>query len=137
MGITPDIWGPSAWKFLHTMVLAESEPLDRSRLIYYKQFYVLLQELLPCEKCKVHLKDNLQKLKDIESLQTRRELFDWTTQLHNLVNVAIHKPEISLDQSYSHWEHVINGGYGSVYFVIGCILIFTLLAVVVLLHRSL
>lgn len=29
MGITPNVWGPSAWTFIHLMVLAEKEPLRR------------------------------------------------------------------------------------------------------------
>lgn len=107
-GISPDVWGPSTWTFLHLAVMAEPDDFDKSRLMLYKRFYTLLQELLPCQKCRMHLKDNMKSLKNIESLGSKRELFDWTTQLHNLVNKANNKPLYSIDKSFKLWDDIAN-----------------------------
>lgn len=109
MGISPDIWGPSAWAFLHLIVLSEPEKLDRSRLVHYKSFYTLLQELLPCQKCRNHLKENMKNLQDITTLQSKRELFDWTTQLHNLVNKITNKSTYDTEEAYNLWNEIAEG----------------------------
>lgn len=108
MGIAPDIWGPSTWTFLHLIVLAEDDNVG-DRLVYYKNLYDVLRHLLPCGKCRKHLEDNINKLKDIEQLQTKRELFDWTTQLHNNVNKLTNKKQYSMDESFEMWTDIANG----------------------------
>lgn len=109
MGIDPDIWGPSTWTFLHLTVLAEKENDLSNRIVYYKQLYTLLQQLLPCEKCRKHLKENMRLLTDIETIRTKRELFDWTTRLHNAVNRINGKREFTLEESLALWSAIANG----------------------------
>jgi hypothetical protein len=109
MGIAPDIWGPSTWTFLHLIAMSEQYEKDDSRLVFYKDLYILLQELLPCGKCRNHLKENMKSLKSIESITSPRELFDWTTQLHNLVNKLNNKREYTLEESYNLWNEIASG----------------------------
>lgn len=106
MGISPNVWGPSAWAFIHLTAIAEPDNFDRARLAFYKQFFVLLQELLPCERCRIHLKQNMSKLKDIEKIRTKRELFDWTTDIHNKVNEITKKKILSSDDAYDYWNSI-------------------------------
>lgn len=106
MGISSDVWGPSAWTFIHLMAMAEPDNFDKSRLIFYKQLFLLLQELLPCERCRIHLKENMSKLKDVEKLRSKRELFDWTTAIHNKVNEIKKKPILSSDDAFSYWNAI-------------------------------
>lgn len=108
MGIAPDIWGPSTWTFLHLIVLAEQDDVS-DRLVHYKQLYELLTYLLPCAKCRKHLQENIKSLKDIENLQSKRELFDWTTQLHNNVNKLGNKKQYSMNESFEIWSDIANG----------------------------
>lgn len=109
MGIAPNIWGPSAWAFIHLIVLSEPEPLDTTRLPHYKQFFTTLTHLLPCAKCRTHLQENLTKLPDLTTLTTKRALFDWTTQLHNEVNKITHKPIWDPETSFQHWKDIAEG----------------------------
>lgn len=109
MGIAPNVWGPPTWSFLHLMVMAEKEPLDTARLIYYKQFYTVLTHLLPCDKCRNHLLENLSQLPDITTMKTKRELFDWTTQLHNKVNSLTSKATWTYDAAFQHWKNIAEG----------------------------
>lgn len=109
MGITPNIWGPSAWTFIHLMVLSEKEPFDRDRLQYYQQFFNVLTHLLPCEKCREHLKQNLTKLPSLDTIQTKQDLFNWTIKLHNLVNQITNKRTWSLEEATLHWNNIVSG----------------------------
>jgi hypothetical protein len=104
MGISPNVWGPSAWAFIHLTAMAEPDDFDKTRLVFYKRFFELLQELLPCEKCRQHLKQNMTKLKDIEKIKSKRELFDWTADLHNKVNEITNKSLMSKEDAYNYWE---------------------------------
>lgn len=104
MGVSPNVWGPSAWAFIHLTAMAESDDFDKSRLIFYKRFFEVLQELLPCEKCRMHLKQNMSKLKDIEKIKSKKELFDWTTDLHNKVNEITNKNILSNKDAYNYWN---------------------------------
>lgn len=106
MGISPNVWGPSTWAFIHLTAMAEPENFDKSRLVFYKQLFVVLQELLPCERCRIHLKQNMAKLKDIENIRSKRELFDWTTDLHNKVNEITKKPILSNEEAFNYWDSI-------------------------------
>lgn len=109
MGVYPEIWGPHAWAFIHLMIISEKEPLDKTRLSYYKRFFDLLTHLLPCEKCRLHLKDNLTKLKDITTIETKKELFNWSVDLHNMVNKITNKKEYEHDEMMKLWKDISNG----------------------------
>lgn len=111
MGVSPDIWGPSTWAFLHLMPFAEEEPLQTSRLTYYQQLYQLLTNLLPCQKCREHLQQNLAKMEPITgpSITTKKDLFLWTSKLHNHVNQLHGKKEYPLDETYAYWKKIAEG----------------------------
>uniref|UniRef100_A0A6C0CRX2 thiol oxidase n=1 Tax=viral metagenome TaxID=1070528 RepID=A0A6C0CRX2_9ZZZZ len=109
MGISPDIWGPNAWTFIHLMVISEHESFDIGRLTYYQQFYEVLTHLLPCEKCRNHLIENLKKNKDLSTIRTKKELFKWTVDLHNAVNLILNKSIWDTEKAYTHWTAVANG----------------------------
>lgn len=104
MGVSPNVWGPGAWEFIHLTVMGEPDDFDTSRLIFYKRFFEVLQELLPCERCRLHLKKNMTKLKDIEKIKTKKELFDWTTDLHNNVNEITNKSILSKEDAFNYWN---------------------------------
>jgi hypothetical protein len=109
MGILPKIWGPNAWTFIHLMVLSEKEPFDSSRLKYYEQFFTLLTSLLPCEACRNHLIENISMMTKIESIQTKRELFNWTIDLHNRVNKMLGAKQWDFETAYEYWVSISEG----------------------------
>jgi hypothetical protein len=109
MGIAPAIWGPHAWAFLHLTAFSESEEFDSKRTIYYKQLFQILQELLPCEKCRNHLRENLGKLPNLDTIQTKKELIHWVTKLHNLVNQITGAQVWGEEEAYQYWKDVADG----------------------------
>ena len=96
-GLKPSYWGPTAWHFLHSVVMgypeiitdSESDQLIASK---YKSFFESLEFILPCDWCKIHFKENLKALPIDEYLGSRRNLVLWLYKFHNLVNDATHVP---------------------------------------------
>lgn len=102
----PEVWGPWAWKFLHTITLDYPEyPTDSDRQSYYQYFHSL-QYVLPCEKCRMNLKHHLNKypLND-EVLSSRNNLVKWGIDLHNVVNHYLGKPMLSYKQALNDIKH--------------------------------
>ena len=49
--MNPEIWGPSAWMFLHSVSLAYPKNPDEEDRLNYGNFFNNLQPILPCQKC--------------------------------------------------------------------------------------
>ena len=95
-------WGPIVWKIFHMMAeistKAEVLPL-------WKKWIHQTTEILPCEKCRVHLRQYLRthtfirvlpitRPKDFIRDHVRNELF----KLHNHVNAETEKPQYTMEQ---------------------------------------
>lgn len=92
MIITPEIWGPYGWKFIHMVALAYPlNPTEEDKLNYYN-FFKSISNILPCHLCSDHYKTNLKKypLND-EILSTRENIVKWTIDMHNEVNISNNK----------------------------------------------
>lgn len=85
------IWGPGAWDFLHTVAFAFPEKPRQKDKIAAKNFVESFACILPCSVCKTHFKENIKKLPI--NVETRDKFFEWTVELHNLVNLQLGKPE--------------------------------------------
>ena len=51
----PEIWGPHAWIFLHSITFDYPDNPTKEVKEKYKGFFESLQDILPCEKCKKSL----------------------------------------------------------------------------------
>jgi hypothetical protein len=103
MGIHPDIFGPYVWASIHLICLGAPSVLDSSQKTQYKTFFNLLPSVLPCRNCGKHLEENLQHLPIDSSLNSSNDLFNWSVKLHNLVNLQLHKPQITEDDARNFW----------------------------------
>lgn len=86
------IWGPKAWFFLHAITL--NYPINPSNVDKenYKNFFISLGNVLPCEICQVNYKNHLEELCINDYLNTRKDLVNWFIKIHNLVNKELNKP---------------------------------------------
>ena len=106
----PEIWGPHAWLFLHTITFNyPKNPTIVDRNNYY-DFFNSLQNVLPCHKCQEHFKLNLQKFPI--QLQSRRHLVQWLINMHNAVNIQNGKEIWSYDDVYEKYSALYGGGGG-------------------------
>jgi len=94
-------WGPAIWRSIHYTALGypdEPTELDKSN---FKSFYSSFSNILPCKECRYHYRQHLNNMPICESLGSKRDLFAWTVELHNKVNVSLNKSPISVRDA---WE---------------------------------
>ena len=97
--ITPEIWGPHGWKFLHYLSFGyPSEPTTEQKN-HYKTFFTSLQHVLPCSVCAKHYSQNLVEYSLDEALESRDSLIRWVIDIHNDVNEMKGKKIYSYDEA--------------------------------------
>lgn len=94
-GFITKIWGPSAWKFLHTASFAYPlEPTEDEKR-EYRSFFNSLQYVLPCSLCRDSYKKFIHgeidpKLKLTDNVFKNRDtLTRWLYDLHQAVNAKL------------------------------------------------
>ena len=94
--ITPNLWGPHGWKFMHYISLGYPINPTSEDKINYKNFYYSLQDILPCDKCAINYQKNiysLYKKSSIVCLPSYRE----GTPRSLLEAAAIGRPIVTTD----------------------------------------
>ena len=104
----PNIWGPHAWQFLHSITLAYSDNPSESERQNYAQFFESLKDILPCEKCRIHYTQNLQTYPIENHLENKESLFRWLVDIHNRINIDNGKPEYTYDEVTELYEKMYN-----------------------------
>ena len=123
-----NIWGPPAWTFLHTVTFNYPEnPTEDDKRNFYN-FFMNLQYVLPCEKCKAHYKQNLKKYDLKNNLGSRQELVEWLIDLHNDINKDNGKPVWSYSEVYNKYQSMYKPGT-----FMNKVLIFIILCIVLIL----
>jgi hypothetical protein len=98
--ITPDVWGPHGWKFIHYITMAYPENPTLTQKEKYKVFLLLLKDVLPCSLCAKHYEENLKVLPlSDEILDDKEKLIKWLIDVHNRVNVSTGKPEMEYTEA--------------------------------------
>lgn len=126
----PEIWGPSAWLFLHTITLAypiNPSFVDKNN---YKMFFNNLSNVLPCERCKSHYIQHLQvnPLTD-DILSSKYKLSRWFVDIHNSVNKQTGKKIMSYEDFLDKYYNLYNSNntYKYLFYFIVVILIIQVL----------
>lgn len=104
-----EVWGPHGWIFLHSITMTYPKipnEIDKQR---YKNFFVNLQNLLPCEKCKEHYKQNLISTPIDNHLDCRKSLVEWLIEIHNKVNESLGKKRLSFDEVMTYYNNLYYG----------------------------
>ncbi len=81
-------WGPSLWKVIHSFAVTY-QPSQKTAIKHFIE--KTLTTLIPCAKCREHLKSNLKRLPLNDYLENNDTLFLWTYYLHDLVNRQLKK----------------------------------------------
>jgi hypothetical protein len=101
-----NIWGPHLWFSLHT--ISFNYPLDPSieDKNNYKNFFLNLQEVIPCSVCKKNYKRHLNEHPIQDYINNRKSLVYWVIDMHNMVNAEIGKKILSYDTVIKKYEDV-------------------------------
>ena len=94
----PEIWGPSAWTFLHTITINYPNNPNYEIKMKYKELFENLQHTIPCEKCAIHYKENLNKYPLEAALESKELLVKWLIDIHNEVNKKNNKKIYSYEE---------------------------------------
>lgn len=130
----PEIWGPNAWRFIHTITVAYPENPTQKDKINYRNFFTNMQYVLPCEKCKSNMSNHLDLIPlDDEALNSRLNLTKWGIDLHNAVNKQNGKRTLSYKEGLNEIDKMLNGesiGYGYTLKIIMLIVIILILILI-------
>lgn len=84
-------WGPSVWKFFHSLVHSvneESFPVIGRQLLNY---IVQISSMLPCPDCSTHAKMFFNKI-NLNHFSSKNRAIDLIYVFHNVVNKNTKKP---------------------------------------------
>ncbi len=103
--VSKKIWGPHLWYSMHFIALGF--PLDASNIdrTNYKNFYINLPNVIPCEECSKHFAKNLNNYNIDNYLESREKLFEWTVIMHNEVNKLLGKKIWSVEQALKYYKN--------------------------------
>ena len=106
-GMLTNVWGPSAWHFLHTMSFnyPMNPTCDDKR--NYRNHILNLQHMLPCGKCRINLKKNIAKLPlRFKDMRNRTTFSKYVYKLHELINKMLGKKSgLTYDDVRERYEH--------------------------------
>jgi hypothetical protein len=104
--LNKQIWGPHLWYSIHFIALGfpnQSSSIDKKN---YKNFYINLPNIIPCEECAKHFTTSLNNFPIDSYLNSKEKLFEWTIILHNEVNKMLGKEEWSLERATKYYNNL-------------------------------
>jgi len=107
--MNPEVWGPSAWTFLHSVTLAYPDNPSDTDKSDYENFFNTLQPILPCAKCSQNYMRHLQEDPITNNLDNKNSLVKWLINVHNKVNKTNDKKELTYDEVMNHYKLLYNG----------------------------
>ena len=99
--IHPAIFGKVFWPFLY--YTAWSYPKENPSHCLQEKFRELFENLkyyLPCEKCRAHFMQNVQKNPVKNHLKNRETLLRWIVNLESTINKSLGKSPVYYNQVY-------------------------------------
>lgn len=92
MNIPPSTWGPHFWSTLHIACLGCQ---DYKALAEFVEGYVYI---IPCLSCRQHFEQVLVE----NPVPETGDFFQWSVDVHNIVNKRLGKPEVSYDDALAN-----------------------------------
>ena len=102
----PEVWGPGAWLFLHTISLNYPTNPTYEDKENYKTFFTSLKNVIPCKNCAKHYSENLNNYPIDKSLNSKQDLVKWLIDIHNEVNVKNNKRKYSYDEVINKYNNL-------------------------------
>lgn len=84
-------WGPSSWKFLHTITnIYPDDPTITDKLLM-RDFMTLIPDVLPCKYCRASFTKYSASLNITPFLETNLGMQTWLYRMHNKVNAKLRR----------------------------------------------
>jgi len=98
--LDPKVWGPHYWFFLHTLAMTyPNHPNEVTKKKYY-EFIQNLPLFLPVEEISTAFSKLIEKYPITPYLDNRDSFVRWMHFIHNKINVALEKPQLSLNDFF-------------------------------------
>ncbi len=97
-------FGPSAWKFMHSVAFTFPNDAEEGLRNQYKSFFESIGHILPCPGCSVHFRQYMEK--HPVDVSSREALARWVYDVHCDVNTRSRKPS----PTYEEVEKAYAGG---------------------------
>jgi hypothetical protein len=101
--LDPKVWGPHYWFFLHTLAMTYPH---HPNAVTKKKYYEFIQNLplfLPVEEISTSFSKLIEKYPITPYLDNRDSFVRWMHFIHNKINVALEKPQISLNTFFVNY----------------------------------
>jgi hypothetical protein len=102
MNVPPAVWGPFFWMTIHIVALGYPSKPSYTEKRSAKQFFESLANLIPCPVCREHYKKHITKTPISTYLDSKKDLFKWTVDLHNAVNMSLGKPMWTVEEALAY-----------------------------------
>jgi hypothetical protein len=106
--MNPEIWGPKAWLFLHSITLAYPNNPTETDKNNYKVFFNTLQHVLPCQKCSYNFQNNFKNNSIDNHLDSKKSLVKWLIGIHNSINEENNKSIMTYDEVVKYYKQIYN-----------------------------
>ena len=95
------IWQPITWIVFHNITKNYKEEYNS----YYITFFETFKTIIPCKICRTHYNENLSKENmTIHGNINSNNIFNWTIDLHNVVNKQNHKRQWTYERANDHYS---------------------------------
>ena len=106
-------WGPVGWAFLHSVTFGYPEVPTREDADAYRIYFQSLGSVLPCDKCRINYKKNLEIHPIEKYLGSRKDLAYWGYLLHEMVNDELGvKDRLKFEDVWKYYESMRSEGCG-------------------------
>ena len=106
--MNPEIWGPGAWLFLHSITLAYPDNPTQLDKENYKTFFNILKNVIPCKKCSYNYFKNIKDNDISNHLDSKVSLVKWLVNIHNQVNIENNKNTMEYKDVITEYKKIYN-----------------------------
>ena len=102
---SPSVFGPVYWGYLHIATVHLPEKLNPIIAEQIRNVILAIPVTVPCDVCSLHSGNFMSQNKDkLLALKTGPEFFNFTVDLHNLVNKRLGKHVASYEEARNYWK---------------------------------
>jgi len=100
----PSVWGPHYWFFLHTVAFHYPlHPTSIQKKMYHRLIHHFHQ-FIPNPSIATTYEKVLQKNPVSPYLDSREDFITWVHHIHNIINIRLEKPTITLQEHYEEFS---------------------------------
>ena len=100
-----DIWGHHAWFFIDSIVIALPDNISLNLQIQLKNFFFSFSSLLPCEKCRYHFSEYVNKTNMINADFSKKDtVLKWVNTIHNNIRKKNNSEPFSIEKTLKYYD---------------------------------